>query len=123
MWLATRPGFPGWKDVRLVEIGRGTRYVRAGDEPYAYHVDETALATPDGYAARFDELLGAGYSWINISCYGLLGETAIVAVELPQRATGVPRGRTSVNLSGPPIDVATGAARWNADGYVVLQHR
>jgi hypothetical protein len=119
-WLARGDDFPGWREERIIEIGRGTRYERAGAGPYAWRVDAGAVSTPATYARRFEELLGAGYSWINLSCYGILDGVAVIAVELPRSTAGVPKGKTSVNVSGPPIDVTTGSARWNAEGYVVI---
>lgn len=50
----------------------------------------------------------------------MLGEIAIIAVELPRGTAGVPKGETSVNVSGPPIDVKTGSVRWNAEGCVLI---
>ncbi len=38
-----------------------------------------------------------------------------MCVELPRDATGVPQGRTSVNLSGPPLDVRSGACVWDVN--------
>ncbi len=55
-----------------------------------------------------------------MSCYGLLGDVAMIAIELPRETRGIPSGKTSVNFSGPPIDVVTRAIRWNAEGYVVI---
>ena len=119
-WLSRSDDFPGWREERIIEIGRGARYQRAGDRPYAWRVDAAAVSTPATYAPRFDELLRAGYSWINLSCYGILDGVAVIAVELPRSVAGVPNGKTSVNVSGPPIDATTGAARWNAAGYVLI---
>ncbi|MGH7329025.1 MAG: hypothetical protein ACREJX_11810, partial [Polyangiaceae bacterium] len=119
-WLATCSGFPGWEDVRIIEIGRGPHYEKIGDGPHAWRVAESVLHTIDGYATRFDGLLGAGYSWINLSCYGILDGVAILAVELPREPVGAPRGKTAVNFSGPPQDVKNGAIRWNAAGYVTV---
>lgn len=121
-WLACRDDFPGWREVRIIEIGRGTRDERVGEGPYIWRVGEDAVSTPATSAARFEELMSAGYSWINLSCYGILDGVAVIAVELPCSAAGTPKGKTSVNISGPPIDVKTGAARWNAEGYVLIVH-
>jgi hypothetical protein len=117
-WLARLDGFPGWRDVRMIEVGPRTDV--AGVGAYVWRAHEDAVRTPDAYAARFAELLDAGYSWINMSCYGLLGDVAMIAIELPRETKGIPGGKTSVNFSGPPIDPVTRAVRWNAEGYVVI---
>jgi hypothetical protein len=117
-WLASLDGFPGWRDVRIIEVGPRTDV--AGIGARVWRAAEDAVRTPDAYSARFEELLGAGYSWINLSCYGLLGDVAMIAIELPRETSGIPSGKTSVNFSGPPIDVATRAVRWSAEGYVVI---
>jgi hypothetical protein len=111
-WLSASDNFPGWKDVRVIEIGRGTQFQGAEGTPGTRYVAESAVFAPSSYAPRFEELLSAGYSWLNLSLYGMLGETAIIAVEIPRASVGTPTGRTSVNLSGPP------GSRWNAEGYV-----
>jgi hypothetical protein len=55
-----------------------------------------------------------------MSCYGLLRDVAMIAIQLPRETSGIPSGKTSVSFSGPPVDVATRAVRWNAVGYVVI---
>ena len=67
------------------------------------------LRTPEAFAAEFDSLLEAGFSWINLSYCGLLGKAAVVTLEHSRDAS---RGRdTPVNFSGPPRRVAE--AGWN----------
>ena len=86
-------GVPMWKDVLITE-----------------HVDYDAglprrcaeLHRPEEYRARFVQLVTSGWSWINLHAVGLLGETLILAVELPSYPPpGV--SPTSVNLSGPVL--------------------
>jgi hypothetical protein len=119
--LANLVDFPGYGEERIIEIGRGTQYCREGDVPYRWVVEGWAVSTPASYQERFTELLNSGLGWINLSCYGILNSVAIVAIELSQVSPIViPGQRPSVNLSGPPIDVSTGAIRWSAEGYVII---
>jgi hypothetical protein len=53
------------------------------------------------YRARFDELLNAGYPWLNVSCYGVFEGHLVVVVEAPLEAPNAPSKNTSVNYSGP----------------------
>jgi hypothetical protein len=94
-WLGSLHELPKHSGVRVIEL-RGERKLLGADE----------------YAARFAHLLEAGYGWINLSCYGLLDERLVVAVELPRDPAGVPPGKTSVNYSGPPLDAA-GQPAWD----------
>jgi hypothetical protein len=92
-WLPAALGVPMWRDVLITE-----------------HVDYDAglprrlaeLHRPEEYRARFVQLVTSGWAWINLHAVGLLGETLILAVELP----GYPPpglSPTSVNLSGPVL--------------------
>ena len=60
----------------------------------------------------------AGLPWLNMSCYGALDDTLIVAVELPM-APSKPAAKTSVKLSGPPAAVLSHA--WNVDQVLSLE--
>ena len=77
-------------------------------------IPRRALTTAEAYASRFEALLTAGYAWINLSALGVLGEHLLVSVELPREPVGIPAGRTSVNLSGPPLGARTRACIWDA---------
>ena len=111
------PGARAWKDERIVEIGRGPRYQEAEGGAWHWPIPRSALFTLLDYAPRFHELLGQGYAWINLSCHGSVEEMLIMAIELPQKTSGAPRGRTSVNLSGPPM----ASLGWRSDGWIILE--
>jgi hypothetical protein len=83
-------------------------------------IPRSALSTLEAFEPRFEELLSAGYGWINLSALGVMEDTLLVCVELPRDTTGVPRGRTQVVLSGPPIDVRTRALVWDASTRMQL---
>lgn len=82
---------------RLTLPARRALVVELGLEPGSVRREE--FREPADYEARFQELLAAGFPWINVSCYGLYEGRLLVVVELPREATGA--ARTSVNYSGP----------------------
>jgi len=83
-------------------------------------IDTSKLMPEQEYVDRFSHLVGAGYPWLNLSYYGLLGGVGLVVVELPAAAPtpGTRQPRTSVNYSGPVKAVRD--AGWDVTGYVVL---
>jgi|JI10StandDraft_1071094.scaffolds.fasta_scaffold240808_4 hypothetical protein len=87
------------EDVQLVEVGADD-YDGSG----LPIVRQASLAEPAAYAARFSKLLASGYSWLNLSFYGLLDGRPLIAVELPRG--GVNSATTSVNYSGPSKAIA-----------------
>jgi hypothetical protein len=96
---------PPSQDVRIIEVDYTTFDIDDG----TYHAHRDELRTLLEYENRFDELLQTGYSWLNLSCYGVYEGFLIVAVEVPS-ATVPPDNKarnlypgctTSVNLSGP----------------------
>jgi hypothetical protein len=60
-----------------------------------------ALLSAVDFAAEFERLSLAGYSWLNLSVYGIFQGQLVIGVERPAVATGVAKGLTSVNYSGP----------------------
>ncbi len=112
LWLRTEPDAPSWSDHRIVE----QRDVRPG---HIQQVRRSDLRTVDEYAATFAALLEAGYGWINLSALGVDGSTMVVCVERPQEASGVPPGRTCVNLSGPAFG-SNGRPVWSIGEWIAL---
>lgn len=83
-----------FEDVRLVEVGADD-YDGSG----LPIVRRASLAKPAAYAVRFSQLVASGYSWLNLSFYGLLEGHPLIAVEVPR--SGGTAATTSVNYSGP----------------------
>ena len=105
-WLASIGLQPPSQDVRIVEVSVNNYNLGDG----TYHIQKDDLRKPVDYEVRFNELLASGYSWINLSCYGVHHGFLIVAVELPGFDDGdanalTPGRNPSVNLSGPRRDV------------------
>jgi hypothetical protein len=96
-WLASAGPQPPTQDVRIVELHADT--VNLGDG--TYHVRRDQLRKPLEYEVRFEELLQAGYPWLNMSCYGVHDGSLIVAIEVPGPRPLYPGHATPVNLSGP----------------------
>jgi len=86
----------------LFEIDRRVRLEAEAGAAIRVHIPAGTLIPPSQYQVRFDELLGLGYAWLNLSCYGFVGETMVVAVELPRTPAGRVGIATSINFSGPP---------------------
>jgi hypothetical protein len=74
-------------------------------------IGSNVLVTPAEFAPHFETLLLAGYSWINLSAYGVFRNDLIIGIELPRETAGVPAGLTSVNYSGPSLS-ADGTPTW-----------
>jgi hypothetical protein len=112
-FLRSYPGVPNWKAVLIIE---------AADITYGIidKIPRKALRTVASYEPKFEAMLGAGYSWINLSAIAVVSDELIVSIELPREAVGVPVGRTSVNHSGPRLNPTTGAPEWNASTRMIL---
>ena len=87
------------------------------DKEAKCYIPRSALMTPEEYAPRFEELLGRGYSWLNMNATGILGQMLIITVTLPSYTTEN-KGETSVNYSGPPV--VKGRTQWDATEYIIL---
>ena len=97
---------PTWDRVLLLDTSDPrVRYDRG------WIVASNALVTAAGFAPRFETLLLAGYSWVNLSAYGIFENDLVVGIELPRESVGVPAGLTSVNYSGPSLN-ADGTPTW-----------
>ncbi len=94
-WLEGIGLQPPSKDVLIIEVNDENQ--RDG----TVQVRQKELHHPSEYAIRFDELLQAGYPWLNMSCYGVRDGQLIVAIEVPSPRPLHPGRATSVNLSGP----------------------
>src|ERR1700692_37249 len=96
-WLAGIGILPPSQDVRIAEVN--AHQVNVGNG--TYHVRRDQLRKPLDYEVRFEELLQAGYPWLNMSCYGVHDGSLIVAIEVPSPRPLNPGHITPVNLSGP----------------------
>jgi hypothetical protein len=117
--LAQAGAHPTCHWIALVEAADVQFAGRAGE---TLRIPRQALRRHGVYSSRFDELLRAGYSWINLCAAGLAEGALIVVVELPRAASGAPIDQVSVNLSGSAqnrvelFDATLGAA--TAEGIV-----
>ena len=110
-WLESIGLQPPSQDVRILEISLGDG---------TYHVRRDELRKPLDYEARFEELLRAGYLWLNMSCYGVHDGSLIVAIEVPSPRVGLsPRCPTRVNLSGPARIVLD--QQWRVDSVLTIE--
>ena len=110
-WLESMGLQPPSRDVRILEISLGDG---------TYHVRRDELRKPLDYEARFEELLRAGYLWLNMSCYGVHDGSLIVAIEVPSPRVGHSPGcATRVNLSGPAPIVLD--QHWHVDSVLTIE--
>lgn len=98
---------PTWNATLLLNTADArVRYDRG------WVVASDALVTVAEFTPHFEKLLLSGYSWINLSAYGIFRNDLIVGVESPCEALGVAAGLTSVNYSGPSFNV-DGTPSWD----------
>ena len=109
-WACGRAGQPPKPaSVRIAEL---TPENHGGGRP---RISLAKLRTPEEYEARFAELMGLGFAWINVHYCGMLLGQGLVTVEYPRTHGDGPRA-TSVNFGGPPKMVAD--ASWDAAVYL-----
>jgi hypothetical protein len=111
-WLRRDAGAPAWTAIRLVESDAIKYGVRD-------QIPRSKLFSVADYEPRFEQHLAAGHSWLNLSALGVLDTILLVCVERPRVPVGA-FGHTSVNLSGPRLDVRTGRPSWDASAFVDL---
>jgi hypothetical protein len=84
-------------------------------------VSRNQLRRPSDYDSRFDELLREGFSWLNMSCYGVYDGFVIVAIEVPYRKEGTlrPGSVTSVNLSCRTESASS--SNWSVENLLLVE--
>lgn len=105
-----------WSAVGIAEE-TALKRVGVGLQEVCY-ISHSVLCMSEDYAPHFDALLQRGYSWLNMNAAGIVNETLIVIIELPNYVTEIV-GKTSVNYSGPGI--IGGKAQWDATDRIFLQ--
>ncbi len=103
-----------------------TTRLRIVEVPHNFPVDTEGrirvhygdLREPQDYEARFEELLAAGFPWLNVSCYGVLDQALVIAIEVPAPPLR-PATRTSLNFSGPIAKVLNHG--WSADQVLAIE--
>ena len=111
-WLAGRGPIPAYQGQRILDVSDARVRWEAGDAP-GWRLPADALHCVEDFAPRFDALVQQGYSWINLSVYGLYEQDLVFGIELPSESGLVPVGATSVNYSGPPFHPGTTEPNWN----------
>jgi hypothetical protein len=115
-FLDERELSPPSRDVRFIEIQHAT----AIDSRGCFCIRQESLRTPSEYETRFEELINSGFSWLNMSCYGVYKHLLIVGIEIP---CTLPHGDQasclSVNYSGPPVSVIQ--SEWDASEILSIE--
>jgi hypothetical protein len=101
---------PAWSRIAIVDQAA----IRPGK---IAEIPRAALSTPEDYASIFEDYLGRGYHWINLNTFGIMEDTLLIIVELPNYTSPI-IGKTSVNLSGPAI--LHGEIQWDASERVKI---
>lgn len=95
-WVQSLEGCPDqWSGVLIVEDPEFE--LRQSQ----WNIPNDSLMSPEQYNARFEFLLERGYSWININFGGVFNGKAVVFIEFPKQAAGIPKHKVPVNFSGP----------------------
>ena len=110
-WLGRERTIPPWRE-KLVLDTRDPRVRWVTGESHGWRAPEGALQSVASFAPQFDPLVTMGYAWINLSAYGIFRGDLVFGIEVPHETVGAPPGRTSVNYSGPNLDVRTGEPVW-----------
>jgi len=99
-WLEGIGVTRNWSTVLLVDD-------KAVFDGSKLRIDPEELKTEDGYTARYDELVAAGYSWIHLNALGTLDATLVVTVAWPRDSSGVGVEHIAMNVSHElPNDLA-----------------
>ena len=75
----------------------------------------TSIFTFDGYEPRFNEILGYGHSWINLHLAGIIENSLLVVIEMPQGKNNVPREFVSIKYSLPENRIKEN--NWKLEGF------
>lgn len=112
--LARRQGLPAYNDMVVVFTGPKGRLTNDGKMVVdAGEIQPVAAAEP-----KWNELLGAGHPWINVTCGGVYRGDLLIVVETGRTDNLKPGIRTSVNHSGAMQGVVD--AGWDAEAMTVV---
>lgn len=100
-WIEQTEKCPAWECIRILDTTHPD--VCWKQEILGWQVTRECLVPPEDYEQQFHTLMQAGYSWINLSLYGVHEDSLVVGIELPSDSSKVPVGNTSINFSGPAI--------------------
>ena len=59
----------------------------------------------ENFEEEFINIQKQGHAWINLTLGGIYNDSLVFILELPQYKNNIPFGETSVNLSGPSLNV------------------
>ena len=68
-------------------------------------VPRQAIFTPANFERRFNDIADSGHSWINFHLAGVLKESLVIVVEVPDYENKVPRDFVSINFSLPTTEI------------------
>ena len=100
-WIQQKETCPVWERIRILDTTRPD--VCWKPEIGGWQITDHSLVPPEDYEQQFHTLMQAGYGWINLSLYGMHGDSLIVGIELPSEPGKTPPGKTPITFSGPEI--------------------
>jgi hypothetical protein len=101
--------------VMIIEVNQATL---AETSSGRIKIHRVALRTPYEYQERFESIMKSGFSWVNVTCYGLDVDTLIVGIETPTPSP-TRAVRTSINYSGPPTKVVQND--WDVSEAIIFE--
>ena len=121
--VAEEKRLPSSYEIKIAEISEMTPRVDGHWPRTDHRRSQVRLQAPSKYESRWDELLRAGYSWINIGTYGMHhGRILVVGVEVPtstyvwgQKRPLFPGHPTEVMIFGAPIGNTNFDAGWQLE--------
>lgn len=78
-------------------------------------IPRKSIFTFEDYKTRFNELLGAGHAWINLHLAGIIENSLLVIIEMPQGRNYVPREFVSIKFSLPEKRIEEN--NWKLEGF------
>jgi hypothetical protein len=76
------------------------------------------IFTFEDYENRFNEILNQEHSWINLSFEGILDDSLLVVIELPNYKNNVPLEWISINLSLPNKEITKN--NWDVSSFIKI---
>ena len=67
-------------------------------------ISETYFKTISEFHKEFEQILHEGFSWVNVSLYGIYKKKLLICIETPEESKGVPYEHVALNTSGPFLD-------------------
>lgn len=68
-------------------------------------ISEICFKTISEFSNEFEQILHNGFSWINVSLYGIYKKKLLFCIETPKESKGFPFEHVAINTLGPFLDI------------------